>query len=406
MEVKPRPWTALKVIFVSQMLISFVPAIGPVLAADMAPRLGVNADRIGVFSALTYLWAIVGGVLVGPWIGWIGPVRAVQIMLLAAALGAWLAALGNLTGVLLAAVALGASLSFPHPAFTAILGRHAPRQSIGLFISLRFSAAPIGIALAGVLVPAAVNTLGERWTIAAAGMACALAAFSVGRTVKALDWRDALRPTRIDLTSAVRHVWAHPGLVRLALVCMVFAMVQQAFLAYAVLLLVSLGLPLPTSAGLLAISQIVAVIGRIVMGHASDRWVTPRAMLCVYGLGMGVACIALARLPASPGMPLVATVMALIAVTAMGWPGMMAAQLLRLSLASQVATNSSGSQVFIFSGAVVGPYLIAIALGWGAGYEWAFMGLGVLAILAGLSMLTPGARLTDKPHCADQTDRP
>lgn len=386
----PRPWLALQVIFVSQVLISFIPAIAPVIAADMAPRLGVSAQRIGVFSALTYVWAIIGGLLVGPWIGWLGPVRSIQVMLMAAAVGALLAATGTLAGVLLAAFALGASLGFPHPAFTALLGRHAPKRSIGLFLSLRFAAAPIGIALAGLFVPGAVAMIGERWTIAAAAVACALVAIAVGRTVRVLDLRAGERPGRLDLTSSVREVMAHPALRRLALVCMVYAMVQQGFLAYAVLLLVTLGLSLKTAAALLAVSQVVSVVGRIVIGHASDRWVTPRGMLAVYGVGMGGACVGLAWLPLSPSMPLAAGVMALTAATAMGWPGMMAAQLLRLAPASRVAFISSGSQVFIFGGAVLGPYLIALMLGYGANYAVAFVGLGLLAVVAGLSMLTHG----------------
>lgn len=391
-----RPWLALLAIFVSQVLISCVPAIAPVIAPEMAPKLGVSAENIGVFSALTYVWAIIGGLFVGPWIGWIGPVRSMQIMLFAASLAALLATIATLAGVLLAALVLGVSLSFPHPAFTAVLGRHVPTRSIGFFLSLRFAAAPIGIALAGLIVPAAVDAIGERGVIGAASAACALAAFAVGRLVKVLDWRSGERPKRIDLTSSIREVLAQPGLRRLALVCMSFAMVQQGFLTYAVLLLVGLGLPLSTAAALLAMSQVVSVAGRITIGHASDRWVTPRRMLAVYGLGMGIGCLMLTQLPASPSLTLAACVMGLFAAMAMGWPGMMAAQLLRLAPPPRVALISSGSQVFMFSGAVLGPYLIATLLAFGYGYHLAFMGLGLLAAVGGLSMLTHApSRLAD-----------
>ncbi|MCX8003748.1 MAG: hypothetical protein N2688_02150 [Burkholderiaceae bacterium] len=130
---RPRPWFAFLVVFGAQLLISFVAGIAPILAADMAPQLGVSAERLGIFTALSYVAAIGGGLLVAPWIGWMGPIRSIQVMLLAAAVAALLAALGSLAGVVLAALALGISMGFPHPAFTAILSCHAPRQSIGLF---------------------------------------------------------------------------------------------------------------------------------------------------------------------------------------------------------------------------------------------------------------------------------
>jgi MFS family permease len=383
---RPRPWLALLVVFGAQLLISFVAGIAPILAADMAPQLGVSAEKLGNFTALSYLAAIVGGLLVAPWIGWLGPIRSMQIMLLAAGAAALLAALGSLAGVVLAALALGTSLGFPHPAFTAILSRHAPRQSIGLFLSLRFAAAPVGLALAALILPAAAAAIGARWTIAAVSVACALAALAVGRAVPVLDWRVGKPPRRIELTSAVREVIGHPEMRRLALVSMAYAMVQQGFLTYAVLLLVGRGLALSTASTLLAMSQLISVVARIAMGHASDRWISPRAMLVVYGVSMGLACAALTRLPHSPSVLLAGSALGLVAATAMGWPGLATAQLLRLAPPARIARCSSGNQVFMFSGAVLGPWMLATLLTHGVDYSIAFIGLGALAIVAGVSM--------------------
>jgi MFS family permease len=387
--VQPRPWLALGVVFVSQLMVSFVPAIAPVLAVSMAPTLGVGAHSVGLFSALTYVVAIIGGLLAAPWIPWLGPVRSIQLMLGAAALAAVLAAMGNLAGVLLAALALGCALGIPHPAFTSLLGRHGPQHAIGLFLSARFAAAPLGIALAAWVVPPAAAAFGERAAIAAAGGACALVAVALGRSVAALDWRDGQRPRRLDVGGAIRLVLADPAMRRLGMVCLVYAMVQQGFLAYAVLLLVERGLPLKTAAALLGLSQVLAVLARIVIGHVSDRWVSPRLMLAVYGLAMGPAFIGLAALPRAPSMLLAGAVMGAVAVTAMGWPGLMTAQLLRLAPPGSIARCASGNQVFTFAGAVLGPLLLAALQACGVSYALACGALAALALCAGVAMLIP-----------------
>ncbi|MCX8003749.1 MAG: MFS transporter [Burkholderiaceae bacterium] len=239
------------------------------------------------------------------------------------------------------------------------------------------------------VVPAAAAAAGAGWTLAAASAVCALAALAAGQAVTLLDWRVGNRPRRIELTSAIREVADHPEMRRLALVSMVYAMVQQGFITYAVLLLVGRGVALNTAAALLAMSRLISVVGRIAIGHASDRWVSPQAMLVVYGVSMGLACVALALLPQSPSPWLAGSALGLIAATAMGWPGLATAQLLRLAPPATIARCSSGTQVFMFSGAVLGPWMLATLLTHGVGYSIAFSGLGALAVVAGMSMAVP-----------------
>jgi MFS family permease len=378
---------ALKVTVAAQALISLVPGIAPVIAAEMAPRLGTSPDRVGIFSAITYLAAMISGLLVAPWIGWLGPVRSTQIMLLMATVGVLLAAVGTLNGVVLAAVIIGASMGVPNPAFSAIMGRHAPRSAIGLYLSLRQAAAPAGIALAGLLVPLGTASFGWRGSLALAAAVCVLAALVIGRTVPALDWRDGGEPPRIDLGSSLFYVAQRPALRRLGVVSMVYGMLQQAFLAYSVLLLVQRDVPLSTAAALLSFSQLASVVTRITLGHVSDRWLTPRLLLGTYGLAMGAAFLMLAFLPHSPPLLVAGGAMAFTAATAMGWQGLMTAHLLRIAPQDQITRCASGNQVFTFAGAMLGPFLLAQLFGYGVQYVIAFVVLGAVAAVAGVSMI-------------------
>jgi MFS family permease len=378
---------ALKVTVAAQAIISLVPAIAPVIAAEMAPRLGTSPDRVGVFSAIAYLAAMVSGLMVAPWIGWLGPVRSTQIMLLTAAVGVLLAAIGTLNGVVLAALIIGASMGVPNPAFSAIMGRHAPCSAIGLYLSLRQAAAPAGIALAGLLVPLGIASFGWQGSLAMAAAVCVLAALAVGRTVRALDWRDGGEPPGIDLGSSLFYVAQRPALRRLGLVSLAYGMAQQSFLAYSVLLLVRRDVPLSTAAALLSVSQIASVVTRITLGHVSDRWLTPRLLLGSYGVAMGLAFLILAFLPHSPTLLVAGGAMAFTAATAMGWQGLMTAHLLRIAPQDQITRCASGNQVFTFAGAMLGPYLLSQLFGYGLQYTIAFVVLGAVAAISGVSMI-------------------
>jgi MFS family permease len=379
-------WLALKVTVGSQALITFVPAIAPVLAPQLAQELGFSPEWIGVFNSITYLSAMICGLIAAPWIMWVGPVRCTQIMLLTAAFGTLLATVGTPAGLILAAAVIGSSMALPNPAFSAILGRHAPSDSMGLFLSLRQAAAPAGIALAGLVIPITVVHLGWRGAIWVVAAACVTASFAVAATVGRIDWRTGERPRKGDLASSLSMVVGQSALRRVSLVSMIYGMAQQAFLAYAVLLLVRLGVSLTVAAGLLALSQVVSVATRIALGHTADRWIPPRVILAAYGLAISVSCVALAALPASPPFYLAAMVMALGGATTMGWQGLLYAQLMRLGSRDEIARYASGAQFFTFSGALLGPFAMFMMLERGVSYAFAFLCLGALCAAAGVSL--------------------
>jgi MFS family permease len=382
----PAAWLALRVTVGAQAVIAFVPAIAPIIAPEMAQHLSFSPERVGMFSAITYLAAIISGLLVAPWIMWLGPVRATQIMLLTAAMGASLATLGSRVSLVLAAVVVGSSMGFPNPAFSAILGRHAPTGSIGLYLSLRQAAAPAGIALAGLLVPVSVTYFGWRGSIWSAAAVCVAASLAVGKAIPSIDWRADQRPRMIDLGTSLSMVVRHAALRRVSLVSMIYGMAQQGFLAYAVLLLVRTEVPVHVAAGLLSLSQLTSVLTRIALGHSADRWVSPRLLLALYGLAIAVACLALAKLPPSPPLYLAALVMALCGLTTMGWQSLLFAQLLRIAPRHQIARCVSGSQVFTFAGAMLGPFVMSVMLERGVSYGFVFLCVGALCAAAGLSL--------------------
>jgi predicted MFS family arabinose efflux permease len=186
----------------------------------------------------------------------------------------------------------------------------------------------------------------------------------------------------------------HRGLRRLGLVSLAFAMVQQGFLTFSVLLLtLERGLPLATAAGLLAASQVACTFTRIALGHVADRWVAPQALLAALGFCMAASCIALGVLPAGAPLPLVALVMVAAGATTMGWNGVYFAQLLRTVPREELAASAGGTQFFTFAGAMAGPFLFAQLLQLGGSYTLGYACLAVLAAGAGITMLRPAVNI-------------
>ena len=61
-----------------------------------------------------------------------------------------------------AALAIGIAYGLPNPAASIVLARHAPADRRGLFFSIKQTGVPIGVALAGLLMPPGLVTLGWR----------------------------------------------------------------------------------------------------------------------------------------------------------------------------------------------------------------------------------------------------
>ncbi|RYY58643.1 MAG: MFS transporter, partial [Comamonadaceae bacterium] len=157
-----RPWLALGATLAVQACVSLSLAAAPVLAPAVAPGLGIAPERVGLFIATCYLFAMVSGLRTGAWSAQRGPTRVSQLLLLVMAAGLALAMLGNAVVFLLAAVLIGAAYGASNPAAAAILGRHAPPGSPGLVFSLKQAGVPLGVAAAGLLLPLALTHAGWR----------------------------------------------------------------------------------------------------------------------------------------------------------------------------------------------------------------------------------------------------
>jgi MFS family permease len=369
-----RPWLALAAMLLVQMLVSLTLVAASVLAPAVAPTLGLAPERIGLYAAVAYLAAMLFGLRTGQWVARIGALRLSQVALLACTAGALLAGLGPAAGLLGAALLIGVGYGLVNPAAAAVLSHHAPTTARGLFFSIKQTGVPIGVALAGLLMPLGLATLGWRATAVALALACAALALALWPLVRRLEPPPAAAP--------------EDGALRLlSLASLAYAMTQQTFVTFLVALLnLQLGWTLAAAAGVLAASQAVSTAARIGFGALADRWRAPARLLVGLGAGMSLACLGLAALTPAVPAPMVVAVALVCAATAMGWNGVFFAELANRVPREDMARVSGATQFFTFAGGMLGPLLFGESIRAGGSYALAYAALALVPAAAALTM--------------------
>ena len=394
-----------------QILTTLCLTAASVLAPSVAPTLGIEPSRIGTFVGLAYFFAMLSGLRCGVWVERFGPIRLSQLALLMVALGSVMATVLGAGLLLVAAALIGAGYGMSNPAAAVVLNRHVPGGSTGLFFSMKQAGVPIGVAVAGLVMPLGLHAVG--WQISAwlaAGVA--LTAIVLLECVKRpLDDHAARRAAATaalgtspipsasqSILAPLVEVWLAPSLRRLALLSLIYASTQMAFVTFLVSLLkLEAGYSLTVAAGILSASQVVSTLARVGFGHVADRWIAPGRLLGLLGLAMGVSCLALGHFSGTGGFTLTVISVMACSATAMGWNGVYFAQLVREVPAQKLAATSGAAQFFTFCGGMSGPFLFGQFLQWGGTYTQGYLVLAVLPALTGLAMLNAQRSATAAP---------
>ena len=403
-----RPGLALAVTLAAQMLGSALLAVPSVIAPAVAPTLGLGAERVGLFVGIAYFAAMVSGLGSGGWVARIGAVGVSQCAMLSFALGTLVAIAAHPLALTLAAVLFGVGYGMLNPASTSLLGHHAPLSNRSLFFSVKQTGVPIGVALAGLLMPWALQALGWQPSVAVAGALCGLLALVLWPTIARLEPQLAARrrgaaataaatttatatvaaPAASDASYGLMAVLRNRAVLGLSLMSFTFAFTQLCFITFLVSYLnLALGRSLALAAGILAATQVVSSAARIGWGYVADRWVDPGRLLGALGLAMGASCIGLALLGESASDALILFAAMVCAATAMGWNGVYFAELARHATQREAATMAGASQFFTFSGSMVGPVIFAEIIRQGGSYSGAYAAVAALPIVAGAMML-------------------
>src|SRR5690606_41103677 len=129
----------------------------------------------------------------------------------------------------------------------------------------------------------------------------------------------------------------------------------------------------------------------------ADRWVAPARLLPLLGIGMAVACALLGRLPVDAALALTVAVAMLCALAAVGWNGVVCAELARVAPPGGLAAATGTTQFMTFCGGMSGPVLFSEAISQGAAFGTTFQGLALVPLAAALFSWRSGRR-PDQAH--------
>lgn len=374
-------------------------SVFPVIAPELASRLGVEPSLVGYQVSLIYGTAMLASPFMGALVPRVGAARATQIGLGAGMAAMLIAMTSELLAFAAASVLVGLGLSVMPAASSHLLFRFTAPQNRNLIFSLKQTGIPLGWMLMAALAPAI--TLVAGWRGALAAVLALLFVTTVGIQPWRSRWDDdrgTQAAVRQSVLEGLRVVWRYPALRRLSAMSACYTFVQLCVVSFAVTMLVQeAGYSLVAAGFLLSLTHMLGVVGRVLWGWIADAMRDGPRVLAALGLAMSACCIAMAFVSAAWPAWALTVLFAAFGSTGVAWNGIFLAEAARCAPRGQVSAAVGGAMVWNFGGVLAGPALFATAYSWLGSYA---LGFGLLAGvgLSGVALLlVRGARAAGAP---------
>jgi MFS family permease len=380
---------ALGAMFFQQTFIALSRALPAVIAPAIITDLRIDAAWIGIYFGLTASASLVAQLGCGSFIVRHGAMRMSQISLLMVAGGTALAALGTPLMLVLSAIICGSGGAVSTPASSHLLARVSSPRYLPLVFSIKQTAVPAGLLLAGAFGPLLTEWKDWRFTMLLSAAACAVFVMMLQPLLRIFD-TDRV-PTRTfrfsDFKGTLTSVLGTPSLRALSFACLAFNGVQTVVTAYFVVYLTTIGYT-PVAAGFVfSVAVAVAVPGRILWGWLGSSYVTPRRLMAGLALGMAGSVALLALCSAGWPTLLVGLIACVLSATALSWHGILLAETARAAPEGMRGGVTGGVLSFGQIGALSLPLMYSGLLDLTGSYGIGFVVCGVPALLVGVQLL-------------------
>jgi len=375
-----------------QSIASFLDQSLPIIAPLLTARAGLAPERIGIISSLSALGVILFLVFGGPVLARLGPVRMLQIGALTAVCGLAIAATGWWPLLVIAAIMMGLGYGPSPPAGNRILAATVPARHRSLIFSIKQAGAPLGGALAGVILAPAAAGWGWQAALAISISIGVLAAVIITPTARRLNFeREPDRPVGPSALFNPRSVAApflllkeSPSLLIVTGLAFSFAAVQGSLFSFSVTYLtLDRHMPLTQAGFAYAAMQFSGVFARVFLGWLADRTGRPSLNLSVQALIAAAMVVLYGFLPEEPSIATVAVVCGAAGFFVASWNGIYMAEIVRLSPAKLITEITSSSTVMVFLGYMSGPTIFSLLVSWSGSYRLSFLVIAAqLALMA------------------------
>jgi len=375
-----------------QSIASFLDQSLPIIAPLLTARAGLAPERIGIISSLSALGVILFLVFGGPVLARLGSVRMLQIGTLTAVCGLAIAATGWWPLLVIAAIMMGLGYGPSPPAGNRILAATVPARHRSLIFSIKQAGAPLGGALAGVILAPIAAGWGWQAALAISISIGVLAAVIITPTARRLNFeREPDRPVGPSALFNPRSVAApflllkeSRALLILTGLAFSFAAVQGSLFSFSVTYLtLDRHMPLTQAGFAYAAMQFSGVFARVFLGWLADRTGRPSLNLSVQALIAAAMVVLYGFLPEEPSIATVAVVCGAAGFFAASWNGIYMAEIVRLSPAKLITEITSSSTVMVFLGYMSGPTIFSLLVSWSGSYRLSFLVIAAqLALMA------------------------
>ncbi|MGZ8156432.1 MAG: MFS transporter [Burkholderiales bacterium] len=380
---------ALGAMFLQQTFVALGRTLPAVIAPAIITDLRIDAAWVGIYFGLTAAASLVAQLGCGSFIVRHGALRMSQISLAMMAGGTALAALGTPLALALSAIICGGGGAVSTPASSHLLSRVASPRYLPLVFSIKQTAVPAGLLVAGLIGPQLTEWTGWRVTMLLSAAACAVFILMLQPLRKRFD--DDRVPTRTfrlsDFNTTLSSVLGTPALRALSFACLAFNGLQAVVTAYFVVYLTTIGYT-PVAAGFVfSVAVAVAVPGRIVWGWLGSSYVSPRMVMAGLALGMAGSVALLALSDAGWPTLLVGLIACVLSATALSWHGILLAETARAAPEGMRGGVTGGVLSFGQVGALALPLIFSGLLDLTGRYGLGFFVCGVPALLVGIQLL-------------------
>jgi len=338
-------------------------AIGGMALAAVAPRvaagLGLPASMIGYQVSVIYIGALASSLLGGSPVAKWGACRTSQAAMFVAAMGCVLMSVPSAAVILAGSALVGMGTGLTNPAASHLLVRFAGDRHRNLIFSIKQTGVPLGGVVAGLALPPMVLAFGWQAAPLTAGLIAIaiMAALQPLRSELDRD-RDSSQPFEINLFTGITTIWKARTLKWLSLAGFAFAAVQISLTTFLVTMAVrEVGLSLLEAGVLLALVQAAGAASRVVWGWVADRAGNGLGVLVLMGFLSAASALAVTQVSAAWPVSAVQVLFVFFGIMAIGWNGLIIAELSRQTSRQNVSTVTGGALAFIFAGVLTGPTL-------------------------------------------------
>lgn len=380
---------ALGAMFLQQTFISLGKSLPAVIAPAIIADLRLAPSWIGIYFGLTAVAALFSQLGCGSFIVRHGALRMSQVALLLLAAGIAFLTLGSPVFLVLSAIVGGGGAAVSTPTSSHLLSRCSPPQYLPLVFSIKQTAVPAGLLLAGILAPQFTEWTGWRTTMLICAAACAAFALMLQPLRKIFD-DDRVRTRTFklsDFRETLTSVLAAPRLRALSFACLAFNGLQTVVTAYFVVYLTTIGYT-PVEAGFVfSVAVAIAIPCRILWGWLGSAYLSPRVVMAGLALGMAGSVALLALCGAGWPALLVGFIACMLSATALSWHGILLAETARASPEDMRGGVTGGVLSFGQVGALGLPIMYSGLLEGTGSYGIGFVMCGLPALLVGIQLL-------------------